>query len=392
MRFIQKELFYDTLLQENRVLPYYNKLTNVLNSECLYTNTDQAPVIKRVISVSLYPSFLNYSLAVKKHVVFKKIVQKKITGYAVLLKEHKNLESLLRSDYKKSFRDNIKRLVNRLETCFDVRYDFHFGNIEKQHYDTLMLALKSMLVKRFDQRGDQTDVLKTWDHYLESTYSFILQKKASILAIYANEKLIHVCVNHHFKNILFVSVPSYDINYSKFALGNISIYKLLEWCLQNQYYMLDMAYGDLEYKRRWSNCLYGFEHHIFAPKNKPLYRGLASLNRGIIQIKNILKNYNIDGFIKKMKALKQKKVRYQNNNPFTAHDQNDINIDDAFKIDHFNINDDALQNAIFNFLYVTKTHIKNVQVFAHRNKKDFFILGKNISQKVSFKNIIDLTD
>ena len=392
MHFIQKELFYDTLSQENRVLPYYDRLTNALNNECLFSNEKEIIPVKKTIAIALCPSFLKYSFLQQDKLIFKKVDQKKIIGYAILMKEHKDLESFLRQEYKKSFRDNIRRLVNRLETCFDVRYEIHFGNIEKQQYNSLMFSLKNMLAKRFDERGDTTDVLKNWDHYLESTYSFILEKRASILTIYANEKLIHVCINHHFKNILFVSVPSYDINYSKFAIGNISIHKLLEWCIQNQYYMLDMAYGDLEYKRRWSNYLYSFEHHILAPKNKPLSRGLASLNRCFIQIKNILKSYNVDEFVKKMKTLKHKKSRNQDNNPYSVQEQNNTTIEDTLKIDHFNINNDTLQKAIFDFLFNTKTHIKDIQVFAQGNKKDFLIIGKNTSQKISFLNSIDLTD
>ena len=389
MNFIKKELFYDTLSQENKVLPYYSKLTNALNNECLFTNETNSEPIKKAISIALCPSFLNYLFSQKDNIILNKVIQNKITGYAILLKEHNSLEAILKSEYKKSFRDNIRRVVNRLETCFDVRYEFYFGDIDKNLYDKLMSNLKSMLVKRFDQRGDSTHVLNNWQRYLESTYTFILQKRASIFVIYANEKIIHVCLNHHFKNILFVSIPSYDINYSKFALGNISIYKLLEWCIENNYVMLDMAYGDFEYKRRWSNYNYTFEHHIISPKNKPQLYILAIIHVFIIKIKNILKGFNVDEFVKKAKSSKQKKSNYQDDIQYTIETKTNINLTDLSKVDHYNLNNDLLLKLIYDFLYNSKLNIKDINVYAHINKKAFIIEGNDSYQNIYFDKSIN---
>lgn len=386
MKFIQKEHFYDSLSQKLIILPYYDRLTNALNNECLLERTEKGSLIKKTISISLCPSFLEYSFFKKDELILKKVDQKKIIGYAILIKERKNLDLFLKQEYKKSFNNNIKRFVNRFEACFNVKYEIHYGSIEKEVYNTLMASLKNMLIKRFDQRRDSTHALKNWNYYFESIYAFILEKKASILAIYANEKLIHVCVNHHFKNILFVSIPSYDINYSKFSLGNISIHKLLEWCLENEYYMLDMAYGDLEYKKRWSNYMYSFQHHILAPKGKPIFNLIGDLEVLIIKAKNILKKYHIDALVKKLKNLKLKENNYTNHIEYTIETSPEVDLKYLTEIDHFNINNDHLQKMICDFLFKHKVHIEQIKVFEIETSKSYLICGKNITEKINFLN------
>lgn len=384
MSSLKKEYFYDTLTQENRVLPYYDRLTNTINNECLYNSKSKHSKSKKVISISLCPSFLNYSIALSNYLIIKKIEQKNIIGYAILLKDYKNLESLFKLEYKKAFRDNIKRLNNRLETCFDVKYEINHGSIDFKKYETLMYSLKIMLSKRFEQRGDRTDVLKNWNHYFETTYDFVLQKKASIFAIYANEKLIHVCVNHHFNNILFVSIPSYDINYSKFALGNISIFNLLEWCIENKYFMLDMAYGDLDYKRRWSNYNYTFEHQILAPINNPYLIFLGSAELLLIKTKNILKKYKFDYYFKKLKQIFYRKKSDFNKLLYfseVVEFKNDVNFRslDLAQLENYKLN-----KPICDFLYTHKEHISNVNVFEVIKSKEYIINANSKSERIIF--------
>src|SRR5690606_10337175 len=118
-------------------------------------------------------------------------------------------------------------------------------------------------------------------------------------------------------NILFVSVPSYDINYAKFALGNVSLYKLLEWSVNNNYEVMDMAQGYLEYKRRWSNLIYEFDHHIIYSKKSTLNRISAQFEIQKLHFKNFLKSKDIDVLIEKLKkglrknSAHQEEVAYQ---------------------------------------------------------------------------------
>lgn len=87
-----------------------------------------------------------------------------------------------------------------------------------------------------------------------------------------------------------MSIPSYDIDYAKFGLGNISVQKLLEWCIANDYKMLDMGFGAFDYKIKWCNDVYDFEHHIFHRKSSLVSSTLVFL----ITLKTKLINYLLE--------------------------------------------------------------------------------------------------
>ncbi|MFV0540103.1 MAG: GNAT family N-acetyltransferase, partial [Aestuariibaculum sp.] len=294
-----KQNFYHTITTKNMVLDSYKTLSFIHNNTCIYRD-DSNYKENKGINISLFPNYLKPEFKDSLKVVT--IPQKKITGYSILIdpEKDKDIETKLRIDYKKSFRNNVLRLLNRFESCFNVKYRMFFGSIEKDEYDYLMQSLYTMLTNRFNQRNETNKVLKNWKHYLNTTFNFINNQKASIFVIYAGNSPVHICINHHFNDILFVSIPSYDIDYAKFGFGNISFYKLLEWSIANNYKVMDMAQGYLEYKRRWSNNIYGFNHHIIYPKGNFIAKSTSLLEITKLKFKNFLKTKNFDTFIDKI--------------------------------------------------------------------------------------------
>ena len=89
--------------------------------------------------------------------------------------------------------------------------------------------------------------------------------------------LIELWSLNHFENNVNHSIKTYDIDYAKFSLGNIDIYKQLEWCFENNFKMFDFMWGNLEYKERWCNQIYLYEHHLYYNKNFILGPPLAYL-------------------------------------------------------------------------------------------------------------------
>ncbi|WNH12215.1 GNAT family N-acetyltransferase [Thalassobellus suaedae] len=387
--FLIKERFYDTLTQKNRILPYYSKLINSLNNETLYeSNNQKTDKHKKTVSISLFPSFLDFNLKNEGLFALKQIPQEKIIGYAILTQNHKNIESFLKQEYKKNFRANIKRVLNRLEICFDIEYEMYFGSITKEKYYVLMTELKQMLTKRFKQRGDSTHVLNDWEAYYNSIFNLINKKKASVFVIYANKKIIHICVNHHLNNIIFISIPSYNINYHKFALGNISIYKLLEWGINNKYNMFDMAYGNLEYKRRWSNYIYSFKHHIIFDKKNLKQLIISHFEALIIHTKNILKKYDIDKYIEKFKNKANKETKYIELPNHIIETEFDFDI--IFFSEINILKNEILEILVCNFLYSSKENIKNIKLMKNENNKEILILGETAKCKIIFDKYLDL--
>ncbi len=385
MQFIEKQEFYNTLTEEHIVLNNYQKLiNNTINDAFFESQQNDFNNLNNTISISLFPSFFTPFFNSKEDIAVKTIPQKKINGYAIVIKEKTDVDNFLRTEYSKSFRSNIKRFVNRLEACFNIEYQMFYGEISDENYQYYMGVLKDMLINRFQQRNEKNNIIENWEFYYNSTLKMIHNKQASIFVIYNNSQPIHVCINHHFNNLFFVSIPSYDLNYSKFALGNISIYKLLEWALNNDYNMIDMAYGDLEYKRRWSNLIYSFNHHVIFPKRSFVSRVIALIEMHIIKSKNILKKYNVDEKVKKIKSFFRKPDSFKIPK-FTIEENIKVDKSDFIELTVLDNEDNFLKKLVFDFLFKTKTHLNDITVYKNKSHNDYLIETKASNQKISFE-------
>ena len=128
-----------------------------------------------------------------------------------------------------------------------------------------MSTLKEMIIRRFKQRNDVNENLLNWNHYHKISFGLINEKKASMFVIMNAQTPICISVSNHFNGKMFSSVSSYDIDFSKFSLGSIEIYKKLERCIKNNHNTYEFGMGDLSYKREWSNHIYNFKHQIIYP-------------------------------------------------------------------------------------------------------------------------------
>lgn len=386
MKIIKKEKFYIPFSQEGLILPYYSKLENK-TSKTLFTslnNCETKYYSNNSVSISLFPSYLTPSFNHEGSINIITIPQKKIIGYAITIKEACDVKTFLQNEFKKKFKNNILRFVNRFENCFTPSYKMFFGEISDTDYYFLMGKLKDMLSTRFTQKNDSANTLQYWDYYKNASLELINSKKASLFVIYVNGEPVQITLNHHYNDILFVSIPSYDINYSKFALGNIAIYKLLEWALENDYKMLDMAYGDLEYKRRWSNYTYQLEHHILYKKGNIFKAALAQIEACIIKTKNKLKDKNLDTYIKQNRTKNNKKEVSFPLLKFDISEVIEVTTSDLISVDLITESNPSIKKILYDFLYVNKEHINNVEIYKSKTLNDFFIIGKHIKKKVSF--------
>ena len=88
-----------------------------------------------------------------------------------------------------------------------------------------------------------------------------------MFVIYHDTRPISISLNFHYnERILFSDCASYDIDYEKFGLGHIDLYKHLEWCLENNYAFLDLGNGVSEYKSKWCNIFYNFHYFLYFKK------------------------------------------------------------------------------------------------------------------------------
>ncbi|MFI0429055.1 GNAT family N-acetyltransferase [Mariniflexile sp. HMF6888] len=387
MTLVIKKDFYKTLTEHHKVLKHYKNLVFNPNNTLVYSATENdTNDISTPISVKLFPNYLTPLFLTSYNSKVKVVPQKKINGYAIVLNKNQELNEFLNNQYSKSFRANIKRLTNRFETCFTATYKMYYGNISEEDYQYYMSALQVMLVNRFNQRNDKNDILTRWDFYLKTTRQLINNNDASLFVIYSNNVPVHICINHHYNNIFYVSIPSYNIDYAKFALGNISLFKLLEWSINNGYDMLDMAYGDLEYKRRWCTLIYHFDHHIIYNKENLKSQLLAFLEIGIIKTKNVLKKYNIDTLVKKIKAFNLKKSTTNLEPTFNVTENPTIDYTQLIEIDYNNSNNRFLKKHVLDFLYRHKEHVDNIKVYKNTINNHITIVGKSNSELLSISD------
>ena len=230
----------------------------------------EAPGVARVSSTSVVshcPSYLEYTPKLLPGQSCRKLFR--VRGYAMDLTPSETAQEYLGKNLKSSFRTSLRRRLRGLENSLELRYEVYFGELEESVYLGLMQEMERMLTRRFNQRNEEHMSLANWNFFRNRTLALVREKKASIFVIYDADKPIQICLNYHFDSILFLAIPAYDIDYSKFGLGNIGVYKVLEWSVRNGITKIDMGFGALDYKLRWCNTSYAFRHYVFYRKNAP---------------------------------------------------------------------------------------------------------------------------
>ena len=249
------------------------------------------PEAKSVLSVRLIPDYYKLN-ALKDHVV--KVVPQYNWGYSIDLRGFSTIDDYLESQYKSKTRSIIRRYVRRLETCFPISYTLYHGEMEYETYEKVFQALHGMIRARFGQKKETHKELWRWEELQKATFHQILEKQASLFVIYDGEKPIEISLNYHAGPVMFSSVSSYDMDYAKFGLGHVEIYKQLEWCLSNGYTLFEMGVGGMDYKRKWSNYIYQFSHWILIPKKSLLATLVGKLEHGKIILKEYLKSKKLN--------------------------------------------------------------------------------------------------
>ena len=183
------------------------------------------------------------------------------------------------------------------------------------------------------------------------------------------------------ENISVVYDPSVKNNVLQ-STKQTSIYKILDWAVTNSYEIMDLEYGYLEYKRRWSNYIYEFNHHVIYSKNNIKATLLASVEILKLKLKNLLKSLNIDKLVKNLKGYfyKQKTTHIA-----IAYKTESIDFINTNNLETLNINSPQLINLkkiIFDFLFVNKTHISDLKIYEIAPLKEYVFCGKTKSQKI----------
>jgi hypothetical protein len=380
-------LLLDIFESEKGVPKICDEINFVYSNELFHkSNVDESEPwdTNKIYSIKFISGYLNvnYKYESEGPIQVKRYGQEK--GYAINLVGIANIEAYIKNQFT-SYGKTIKRSVNRLEKCLDVGFTMYYGELEKEHFDFLMNTLYQMIVARFEQRNETSENLKDWQWRCERAYHLIKEKRASLFVIYNKQKPISISLNYNFNKVHFSYISSYDIDYSKFGLGHIDNYKQIEWCLNNNFEIFELGWGTLDYKRRWSNCIYMFEHHLVYSKTSiPVYI-YAGLTGAKIWLKSYLVSKNVHVHIKNIKDKLRFNKKTKEELQFTTESIENIDsLPHYTKIDYNLETYSFLRKIIYDFLYSNSVHETDLKVYKIDDERTYIIDSEKLVQKVIF--------
>lgn len=304
------------------------------------------------------------------------------------IEDFDSIKDYMSSQFGSKSRGEIRTYLRRLENCFNISYNLYFGEINKGEYNSLINKLEEMIIRRFSERGEKHQDMDDWDSLKIKTFEQINNKKASLFVIYDNYKPIDICLNYHYDSIMINSIRSYDIDYSKFRLGYIDIYKQLELCFENNYKIFDLCIGDMRYKRQWCNYTYLYNSHIVYYKKSIINGVLAAIISTAFKLKTRLENHRdnkfkkngkkecyIAGKAKNEEVIQKKDISISFNSNII--DNLPENIGDYLKIDIEDIDYTSLRKFYYNLLYLNFEEKNEVTLYKSTNRPDYYLFSGN---------------
>ncbi|TDU39996.1 acetyltransferase (GNAT) family protein [Gelidibacter sediminis] len=222
-------------------------------------------------------------------------------GLYVNLKNYKSLDEVIFNCYNSGkSRYNFRRSLKQLHKNHDISKKMFFGQISEDEYIGLIHEFKRILETRFTALNTHNTVLPMWDFYKEVLFPLINDKHVALFVIYDAEQPIAMSFNFVYGDNLVVALRTFDIKYNRIGLGNIEIYYLIEWCLENNINILDFSKGESDYKERWCDTEYRYQHHIIYDSKSGKATAVAIFMAYYYRLKQFLRDQNINSRVTKL--------------------------------------------------------------------------------------------
>ncbi|WP_418603860.1 GNAT family N-acetyltransferase [Hwangdonia sp.] len=315
----------------------------------------------------------NKNLKVKK--------AKQYPGFLIHLDKHKDFNTYFKSTFSKSSVQKFRRYNRRLEHCFSITYKMYYGEIDKKEYDFVFSYFNKLLTKRFDDKQITNNNLnpEEWNFYYDVVYPLILEKKASLFVIYNDGIPITVRLNYFSEDIIFDAITVFDIDYSKFHIGKISIMKILEWAFNNDFKTFDFTKGYFDYKESWSDLKYDFEYHIYYDSKSVTAALIANYLYLFFKLKQSLREKDINTKLHKaLFFLKNNKSSNANNyhiKPII--NSKDFEPEKTQEIDINSTENTFLRKIVFDYLYTSSENLKHINLYKCKTASNSYILTGN---------------
>ena len=323
----------------------------------------------------------------------KLLKSKQYPGFLIETSKYTSLNEYMLSNFNRNSRNKNNKYKRRLESSFDISCKMFFGEISKVEYDFVFTEFKLLLEKRYADKQVTNHNLQPdeWSFYNEVAYQLILEKKASLYVIYNKKQPIGVTLSYFSSDTLFDAMTVFDIDYSKFHLGSVTIMKLIEWCIKNDIKTLDLSKGYFEYKKRWCTKIYNFEYHIYYDSTSIKSRILASSIKQKYDLKQKLREKKLNERLHKLThKLKSKESRATERMTFTFYEANKGNA--VMTLIPINLeaknNNNSIKLLLFEFLYLYEENYNDIKLFQLNNDNNSYLIEgkkKSICATVSCK-------
>lgn len=367
---------------------YVNVGKNLTKGISYDLNTNHSDFKGKTFLIYDVPSYFNikpFVVQSESALKLKSIFQ--YHGFLMDITSYTDHESYIKDQFSSKNRREFRSNQRRLETCFDVRYEFIHEAISESKFELLFNQFYQLLTERFQDKKVNYHHLSQhkWAFYSELVFEMLKEQKASLLVVYKNEQPIGITLNFHSESVLFETITVFDPDYYKFSIGKTSIIKLLEWCFENNYRVSDFSKGDFEYKHKWSNLTYDFNYHILYDSKSIRSRLVANLVSRYFKLKLYLRTKNVNELYRKLKFMSSGSKSITKNTPTKVSFEKltDYHADqNSTEIEHNDPQYRFLLQYVYTFLFANPEPESNIKVYQELNKKSFVICGSEKAQRI----------
>lgn len=232
----------------------------------------------------------------------KVIKLKQYKGLSINIEQYKIIDDIVLKCFNSSkSRYNFRRSLKQLEENHTISNRMYFGDIDRQDYDKLMNDFKRIMEIRFEDISNDNTLLPMWDFYKELLFPLVNERRVAIFVMYNDNQPIAISINFVYGSTFVVGMRTFDVSYSRLGIGNIEIYRLVEWCITNKVKILDFSKGESDYKKRWCDTEYYFERHIIYDSKSLQARTTALTVAGFHNFKKYLREKKVNLLVHRIK-------------------------------------------------------------------------------------------
>lgn len=229
--------------------------------------------------------------------------------YVVNLDQYRDSDAYLQEHFGPKSRSALRRYKKRLEHCFRVEYQVHYGAMDLHGYDILFEQVRDLMERRFEQKRERNYELRHLDEIKKDVYPKLLEKQASIFVITANGRPISIRINLMRGTLAYYILSAYDPDYDIFRLGKLDMWQNIHWFMENGYKKYDLLKGYAYIKEQWADSKFENTQVLINRDSTPMgtlrFLLLFWRIRIPLVLVNLAKRLNLDKTLRRWKQNKK---------------------------------------------------------------------------------------